>query len=847
MPKRKQAGPAFTVDFPRELPAVQDGDAWWLQIDGREVRLSNLNKTFWPDEGYTKGDLLAYYYNVAEHILPYLAGRPLTMKRMPNGISGHFFYEKNKPPNTPDWMRRCPVESEDGGDKPRPTKNKVIDYLLVDDTAGLLFMVNLGCIEFHPLHSRCDSYEYPDYAFFDLDPFEVDFSDVLAVASHVKAALDVLGLEGYAKTSGATGAQIYVPIEPRFTHDEVREFVRLIGTMIKKADPARVTMQWEVRTRTGKVFIDHNMNRSGANIAAVYSMRPEPGASVSTPITWDEVSAGVKPGDFTIQTIWKRLAEVGDLFRPVLDAPQDLRPAMDALGVDVEKAPAMPGVIQGSKGRSRSRGPTESSESVIARSKDPKLGEYIKKRDLAVTPEPGPSEFATEGSSFVIQKHRATRLHYDVRLERDGVLVSWAVPKGLPSQKGVRHLAIQTEDHPLEYGTFEGNIPKGHYGAGEVIIWDSGTYELVEWTDKKVSFRLFGTRYHGTEYHLVKTNQGWLAFMASASEELSAGTAPPSYLPMMAEGGHKAFDDDGWRFEPKLDGVRTLVSIQGEDVRLISRKGRDQSAQYPELLNIWQWITGTTAVLDGEIVAIDGEGRTSFELLQSRINLSSKADIERMRKQVPVDLALFDVLYLDGEELIGQPLEERRARLEKILVMDSPARMQVTFYADGEGVAFTEGAGKLGMEGVVAKRLGSKYHPGKRTGDWRKIKLLNTQDCVIIGWTPGEGRRTDVFGALLLGAYDDGKLRWIGQVGTGFTDRMLGDLMERLEPLRCTKPAVADAELRKVKGACFVEPELVCEVEFLQMTNAGKLRAPSYKGLRVDKAPEDCILEPPAS
>jgi bifunctional non-homologous end joining protein LigD len=183
--------------------------------------------------------------------------------------------------------------------------------------------------------------------------------------------------------------------------------------------------------------------------------------------------------------------------------------------------------------------------------------------------------------------------------------------------------------------------------------------------------------------------------------------------------------------------------------------------------------------------------------------------------------------------------------LERIVVADSPGRMQLTYFVDGEGVPFTNGAKQLGFEGVVAKRIGSRYHPGKRTGDWRKIKLLNRQDCVIIGWTPGEGRRTDVFGALLLGAYDDGNLRWTGQVGTGFTDRMLEDLMRRLEPLRRTDPPIDDPELRKVKGARFVEPQLVCEVEYLEMTSAGKLRAPSYKGLRPDKAPEDCVLEKP--
>src|SRR5947207_6081334 len=379
--------PAFNVEFPTTLPVEKKGEYWWMGVDGHELRLSNLDKVFWPDEGYTKGDLLAYYYNVAPHILPYLAGRPLTMKRMPNGISGQFFYEKNAPVNTPEWMRRCRVESEDA-------RNKVIDYLMVDDTAGLLFMVNLACIEFHPLHSRCESYEFPDYAFFDLDPFDVPYEDVLAVARHVRAALDVLGLRSYPKTSGATGMQIYVPIEPRFTHDEVREFVRLIGVMIRKADPDRVTMQWEVRTRTGKVFIDHNMNRSGANIAAVYSMRPEPGATVSTPVTWEEVDAGgIRPGDFSIRTIWDRLAKVGDLFAPVISEPQDLRPAMDALGVDVEKAPPMPGVIQRGRSKSTKRTsggdkPRPTSEEVIARSKDPKLAEYLKKRDLSETGTP---------------------------------------------------------------------------------------------------------------------------------------------------------------------------------------------------------------------------------------------------------------------------------------------------------------------------------------------------------------------------------------------------------------------------------------------------------------------------
>jgi bifunctional non-homologous end joining protein LigD len=631
-------------------------------------------------------------------------------------------------------------------------------------------------------------------------------------------------------------------------------------------------MEWEVKRRAGKVFIDHNMNREGANIASAFSCRPEPGATVSTPITWEEVEAReVRPGWFNIKTIWARLEEAGDPFRPVIEEPQDLDAALEALAIERDVVAPLPANIRGARGRrstavarggerveakvpkarpgaKRAAGGsaaeanrTPTSEEVIARSKDPKLGEYLRKRDLSATPEPGPSGDGGAGDSFVIQKHRATRLHYDTRLERNGVLVSWAVPRGLPVRKGDKRLAVQTEDHPLEYGTFEGVIPKGHYGAGPVQIFDSGTYEVLEWTDRKVSFRLHGRRYRDAEFHLIKTATDWLVFLSSP-DRIPAGDPPPAYAPMLAEGGHDPFDDPRWRFEPKLDGVRTLAYVGMDATRLVSRTGRDQTEQYPEIGAVHEYVTAMSGVLDGEIVAMD-DGRPSFELLQQRINLASKADIERVRRRVPVELYVFDLLYLDGEDLTSRPIEDRRELLESLIVPGH--RVAPTLHVDGDGVALARAARERGFEGVVAKRLGSLYRPGRRSPDWRKIKLLNRQECVILGWTPGTGARSKSFGALLVGAYDEGRLRWIGQVGTGFTEQMLRDLMERLEPLRCGEPAADDPELRKVKGACFVEPKLVCEVEYLQMTSAGKLRAPSYKGLRTDKLPEDCILERP--
>lgn len=827
MPARKKGtgGPAFTVELPRALPTTKRGDAWWMEADGRELRLSNLDKRFWPEEGYTKGDLVAYYFNVAELLLPYLRERPLTMKRMPDGMAGGFFYEKTAPSHTPDWVNRCPVESDDA-------REGAIGYLTVDDLSTLLYVANLGCIEMHPLHSRCGSVGEPDYLFFDLDPMGASFEDVLAVALHVRAALGALGLEAFPKTSGATGVQIYVPLEPGYSYAQVRDFVGTLGRMIERADRDRVTMAWQIERRTGKVFIDHNMNRQGANISAVYSLRPEPGATVSTPLTWDEVEAGLTPQDFRIDNVWERFDHVGDLFEPVRTKPQDLTAALEAVGLPSEKAVA-------------SSPPRRTSEEVIAASKDPNLAEYLRKRTFGPegTTEPPPGGTAGEGNSFVIHKHRATRLHYDVRLERDGALPSWAVPRGLPVQPKDKRLAVRTEDHPLEYGKFQGTIPKGHYGAGEVRIFDDGWYEPIEWTDTKVSFRLHGRRYPGLEFHFVKTRTDWLAFLAS-SQEAPLVDVPPTIQPMLAEGGWKPFDDPKWWFEPKFDGIRSATYLSTDLTRLVTRRGRDVTYQYPELHMVHELVNQVNAVVDAEIVAFDEAGRNSFEALQQRMNLANEREIKRASQKIPVALIAFDVLWLDGRSTVDLPLEQRRELLEAVVETDE--RLQLVTHVEGGGKDFATVARQLNLEGVVAKRKGSRYQPGRRSPDWRKIKLTNTQDCVILGWTPGQGGRAGSFGALLVGAYEDGKLLWVGQVGTGFTHATLERLMSSLEPLVRPDPAGDDPELGKVKGATYVEPKLVCEVEFLEITKSThKMRAPSFKGMRDDKLPDECVLERP--
>jgi bifunctional non-homologous end joining protein LigD len=314
------------VELPLELPLVKKGEHWVARAGAKELKLSNLDKVFWPDEGYTKGDLISYYFNISPVMLPHVYDRPLTLKRMPNGVTGDFFYEKNAPVHKPDWMPTIPVQAE----------NKTINFLTVHDVADMLWLANLGCIEFHPLHAKGSEQSNPDYAFFDLDPFPpAAWTEVAYVAGLVKVVLDQLGLRSYPKTSGATGMQIMVPLDGTVGYDMVRGFVGAVSDLVHTADKEVTTLEWEVSKRSGKVFLDVNMNREGANIAAAYSVRPEPGATVSTPLEWDEVGE-IHPSDFTIETIFDRVQKVGDPFIDVAEGPKQ---SIDAA---IEKVQAKP-------------------------------------------------------------------------------------------------------------------------------------------------------------------------------------------------------------------------------------------------------------------------------------------------------------------------------------------------------------------------------------------------------------------------------------------------------------------------------------------------------------------------
>jgi bifunctional non-homologous end joining protein LigD len=485
---------------------------------------------------------------------------------------------------------------------------------------------------------------------------------------------------------------------------------------------------------------------------------------------------------------------------------------------------------------------------------------YRAKRDFSATPEPsaaaaadptaapaagGDSAARPHPPRFVIHEHDASRLHWDLRLERDGGLASWAIPKGLPEAPGDNRFAAHTEDHPLEYLDFEGEIPKGQYGAGTIWIWDRGTYECLKWEPRKVEVALHGRRVDA-RYALFPIDPGeepkdWMVHRMDPPADPHREPMPERIVPMLARSGQLPPDDPGWAYEIKWDGVRAVAYSQPGELRLESRNLNDITDSYPELARLGRALGSHSAVLDGEIVAFDARGRPSFAALAQRMHVSSRAQAKRLAAGMPVTYVIFDLLYLDGHSVMGLRYEQRRELLAA-LHLDGE-RWQTPEHLVGEGSALLAASAEQGLEGILAKRLDSTYEPGLRSGAWVKVKRVGRQELVVGGWMPGKGKRKDTIGALLLGVYEpDGTLRYVGRVGSGFTERELARLAGLLAPLQRPSSPFTAGE-RPPRGAVFCQPHLVVEVEFARWTDRGSLRAPVYKGMREDKRPEEVVRE----
>ncbi len=501
-------------------------------------------------------------------------------------------------------------------------------------------------------------------------------------------------------------------------------------------------------------------------------------------------------------------------------------------------------------------------------------------------------------------------MHFDFQLEHEGVLLSWAVPRGPSLDPAKKRLAVQTEDHPIDYGEFEGVIPSG-YGAGTVMLWDIGTFEWIKESAEDyersrvkgdIKFRLNGSKLSG-EFALVHigergrqyggSNDGtknWLMLKKrnssvvegyeaidrdvsvktgrSLAEIASDGGGDPREMkrardrgvtpapasvastlepapapsPMLATAAERAFSREGWIFELKYDGIRAMVSVAGDAIRISGRRGNDETARYPEAQAIRAGIKARQAVVDGELVVLDAGGRPSFERLQQRINVSRETDARRLATEHPVTFVAFDLVQLEGRDLMATELRIRKKTLRETIV-NSP-HVLFAEHVERDGIALFDEARKSGIEGIVAKRADSLYRPGMRTPEWVKIKSWRSQSCVIVGYTAGRGRRSNQLGALILAIKQNDHLVHCGQVGTGFNDKTLRDLKEQLAPLIVAKCPL-DNTPKTTEPATWVKPELICEVRFSEWTNEGMLRHPAYQKLRPDQTTEDTRREQP--
>ncbi|MDF0531501.1 ATP-dependent DNA ligase [Tsukamurella sp. 8F] len=761
-------------------------------VDGVVVPLTNLDKVLYPETGTTKGEVIDYFEAIAPQALPHLRGRPLTRKRWPNGVDRGDFFEKRLPTHAPGWIRRGSQFHSDGESV----------YPVVDNVASMVWLGQQAALELHVPQWRFTPDGAPgdaDRLVLDLDPGPgVELDDCARLALRIRDLLEGMGLPSVPVTSGSKGIHVYAPLREGVSSRGARTVARAIATQLEAETPELVTATMAKSERASRILVDWSQNHPGKTTIAPYSLRGRPRPYVAAPRSWDELETG-------------GLTQLD--FRAVLARASESDP-LDVL---------LP------------------SEGEVVR-----LDEYRAKRSAVRTPEPFGGESTGGAPIFVIQEHHARRLHYDFRLEHDGVLVSWAVPKNLPEDPGRNHLAVHTEDHPMDYAGFEGTIPRGEYGGGEVTIWDTGTYDLEKWRPDEVIVTLHGEKLAGRRYALIRTGEkNWLAHLMAAPSSMrqpESGPAPslsdrevPAPLlsdrevpaPMLptesAIGGLSGTD---WAFEGKWDGYRVIATVTGGEVSLRSRSRRVSTSDFPGFAALAAAL-GTDVVLDGEAVVLDEAGVPAFHL---------------MRTGYQARFYVFDVLSASGVDLTRRPWEVRREVLESLApLLESSGIAEVPPLLDApDGTAAVARSDEFGWEGVVAKRRSSEYLPGIRSRSWLKHKHWRDLQVVIGGWKPGRGSRESRIGSVLVGAPAPTGLVFLGAVGSGFSDRDLDALAGELEPLRMRMcPFVEPPSGPEFRDVVWVLPRVVGDVRYSSLRAGGHLRQPTWRGFRRDLLPGD--------
>ncbi|WP_434970216.1 ATP-dependent DNA ligase [Microbacterium sp. bgisy207] len=792
-----------------------------VQVQGHRLRLTNLDKVLYPATGTTKGEVIDYYSRIAPTILPLLAGRPVTRKRWPDGVGdaehpGMSFFTKDLERGAPEWIPRMPIQHSTG----------IKTYPLIDSQAALVWLGQVASLELHVPQWRFapdGSPAHPDRLVLDLDPGPgTGLAECAEVARLVREILRGMSLESVPVTSGSKGIHLYAPLPGSLTSDGASNLARELARALETDHPDLVVSSMSKAARPGKVFLDWSQNNGKKTTISPYSLRGRERPTVAAPRTWDELS----------EPDLRQL-----LFTEVLE-----RAATGIAPFFAAPAPAP-------------------------------LDRYRQKRDAARTPEPVPDASTLPGvradgepPRFVVQEHHASRLHFDLRLERDGVLVSWAVPRGIPTSPDRNNLAVMTEDHPIEYLTFHGTIPKGEYGAGTMTVWDTGTFETEKWRPDEVIFRAHGRRggaMDGVRFALIRTSgegekSQWLLHRM---KDAQASTAPAQRVVRPRRGPQERHDSPApmlatvatpglaaaaiarWGGEPwvemKWDGIRAVGTWDGRELTLRARSGNDLTAAYPDLQDAR--LGDAPCIVDGEIVALDAGGRPSFPLLQKRMNLANPVEITREAARTPVRYYLFDLLQIDGQDATALPLADRRALLER-LADGAGDRITVPPVFDDLDATLAA-AREAALEGLVVKNPDSRYRSGERSADWLKIKLTRTQDVVIGGIRPGQGGRSGAIGSLLVGIPGSDGLHYAGRVGTGFTETSLATLGRLLAPLGTHENPFVGVPAADARDAIWVRPELVGEVEFAEFTPGGILRHARWRGLRPDHAPDAVVRE----
>ena len=763
----------------------------WVTIGKRTVELSNLDKILFPEDAISKAEIIEYYLNIAPTLLNHVKGRALTLIRFPDGIHGEMFYQKNRPEWSPDWLEFAQLGKEEKK-----------DYIIATEPASLVWLANLASLELHQLHSRKPNFDFPDYLVFDLDPPEgYTFKNVVEIGFELKKVLENFGYTPFVKTTGGKGIHICCPIEPKQDFHTVFEAAQFIAQPFVDKN-SNTTLQIKKDARKGRVLIDIYRIRSGQSIVSPYSLRGRVGAPVSMPLTWEELAKVKDPKEYNLRNALEKVTTDGDAWEGI-----------DAYSVSIH--------THRKKVIAKELPPSKKRKTPA------QLESYEQKRDFKKTTEPPPKIDTSGGNNFVVHRHHATNLHYDLRLEKDGVLKSWAVPKGLPPYPGVKRLAVQTEDHPMKYLTFDGTIPKGEYGGGEMWIYASGKYQITK--DKKDGFyfRLTGKEVNG-EYRI---------YSIKAKEWLLERVDTPqiNYLhdliePMLSESVSKIPSKDFYNFEVKWDGIRALVYLEDGQVKIFSRNKNEITKQFPELLVSDKAFRATCGLFDAEIVCLDKEGKPEFKNVIKRLMSNGDMAIQKLSKTNPAYCFIFDCLYLDGRSLLNETLYKRQEWLKDAVKKDTPYRISESV---ADGASLLEAARELGLEGIMAKDRNGKYLPGKRSDSWLKIKIRNTRECVIIGYNPGKGERALTFGGLHIAEKIDSELVYRGKVGTGFDDATIKEISTMIKKLKEVKKPITNKVMDE-KTSKWIAPALIAEISFASFTPDKMFREPVFVRLRPD-------------